>query len=128
MISGTGIEEIIFFTSFLLFRMNLEGFTYNFQQTESKLEPELRPAKGAWSHYAGPMTSHIVINLPQVAISLCINLQNVLTVKVHLQDTQEISGTQLPCRRRERRMFFIHIAPSVSCAITALMKKKKFQL
>ena len=40
--------------------MNLEGFSYNLQQTELKfgpLESELQPAKFERPHYSEPMTS-----------------------------------------------------------------------
>ena len=51
-----------------------------------------------------------------------------LTVEVHLQDTQEILGAQLPYRRRERRMFVIYIYSSSheNCALLAIISEHSF--
>ena len=72
------------------------------------LEPEIQPAKCARRHYAGPMTSRDVIGLPPVTISLSTLYNCFLTVEDYTEHTQEISGTQLPYRRCERRIFVIY--------------------
>ena len=69
------------------------------------LELEIQPAKGARRYYAWPMTSRDVIGLPPVTISLVTLYNCFLTVEDYTRDTQEISGTQLPYRRCERRIF-----------------------
>ena len=65
--------------------------------------------------WAYNMTSRDVIGLPQVTISLATIYNNYcfLTVEDYTKDTREISGTQLPYRRRQRRIFVI-IAPPVT--------------
>ena len=75
------------------------------------LEPEIQPAKGARSHYTRPMTSRDVIGLSQVLISLVTLYNCLLTVEDYTKDTQEISGTQSPYRRCERRIFVICSTP-----------------
>ena len=67
------------------------------------LEPEIQPAKGARRHFAGPMTSLDIMGLPPIPISLVTLYNCLLTV-------EKISGTQLPYRRCERRIFFINIS------------------
>ena len=74
--------------------MNLEGFSYNLQQTESK--SEIQSVKGALRHHDGHMMSRDVIGLPPVTISLVILYNCFLTVEDYTQDTQEISCGQLP--------------------------------
>ena len=55
------------------------------------LEPEIQPAKGARRHRP----------LPSVTISLITLYNCFLTVEYYTNETQEISGAQLPYRRRE---------------------------
>ena len=73
--------------------MNLEGFSYNLQQTK------IQPAKGVRRHYAGPMTSRDVIGLPPVTISLVTLYNCFLTVEDYTKDTQAIPGTEGPTTR-----------------------------
>ena len=73
----------------------------------SLLEPEIQPAKGARSHYAGPMTSRDVISLQPATISLVTLHNRFLTVEDYTKATQVISDTHLPCRRCESWMFVI---------------------
>ena len=58
--------------------------------------------------YARLMTSRHVIVLPLVTISLVTLYNCFLTVEDYTKGTQEISGTQLPYRLCERRMFVIY--------------------
>ena len=68
----------------------------------------MQPAKCAQRHFARPMTSRDVIELPPVTISPLTLYNSFLTLEDYTKDTQEISGTQLPYRRRERRIFVIY--------------------
>ena len=81
------------------------------------LEPEIQPAKGARRHYTRPRTSRDVIGLSQVLISLVTLYNCLLTVEDYTKDTQEISGTQSPYRRCERRIFVICSTPWRSMAV-----------
>ena len=73
----------------------------------SPLETEIQPVKGMWRHYCGSIKSRGVIGLTPVTIITVsfITFFPFLTLEVHLQDSKEISGAQLPYRRRERRRF-----------------------
>ena len=72
------------------------------------LEREIQHAKGAWRHYAAPMTSRDVISLQPATISLVTLCNCFLTVGDCTKETQENSGAQLPYRRCESRMFVIY--------------------
>ena len=72
-----------------------------------QLEPEIQPAKGARSHYAGHKMSRDVISLPPVKISLVTHYNFFLTVEDYTKETQEIWDAQVPYRR-ESRMFVIY--------------------
>ena len=87
--------------------MNPEGFSYNLQQTESKSTQYRTGDTACQSHYAGPMTSRDVIGLPPVTMSLVTLCNCFLTMQDYTKDTQGISGTQLPYRRCERRIFVV---------------------